>query len=231
MRTIITSPLPSISRKCYCCKENIHINKDNVDEAIFYDKKSYHRKCFIELCDKRVVMKRTDIAEKWKWVQKNIERIKIESNHHFSEAIYKEDINQFIMKEYDLVIIPSSVWQKLSNIYKGTFRGMSIGIPPEELIDMWERKIQYLNKVANQNATKGKTMNTDQRINYDLSILINKYDGYKKWKRDQKILESSSQNTSKNNFISTNIIKEVSMKSIDNNNDEEMSNLVDDIFN
>lgn len=230
MRTITASSPLNISRKCSCCKENICINRDTIDDAIFYDKKSYHRNCFIELCNKRANMKRIDIAEKWQWVQRNINHIKLESKYHFSEAISKEDINQFIMKEYDIAIIPSSVWQKLSNIYKGTFRGMSVGIPPNELIDMWKRKIEYLNKVANQNVTKGKIMNPDQRLNYDLSILINKYDGYKKWKRDQKILESNNQYTSENNFISTGIIKEVSKKSTDKNNDGEMSDLVDDIF-
>ena len=172
-----------------------------------------------------------NVAEKWQWVLKNIERISQESKYHYMESIYKEEINQFILSEYDLTIIPSSVWQKLSNIYFGTFRGMSVGISPEELIDMWRRKIDFLNRVANQNVTKGKVMNLDQRINYDLSILINKYDDYKKWKESQKILESDTQYISNNSSLDTSIINEVSRKVADKNEDSEMSDLVDDIFN
>lgn len=35
--TKISQPI-TISRKCDCCKEIISINKNNVDDAIFYDK-------------------------------------------------------------------------------------------------------------------------------------------------------------------------------------------------
>lgn len=228
--TKISQPI-TISRKCDCCKDIISINKNNVNDAIFYDKKSYHRKCFIDICNKRAKMKRMSVAEKWQWVLKNIERVSRESKYHYMESIYKEEINQFILSEYDLTIIPSSVWQKLSNIYFGTFRGMSVGIPPEELIDMWRRKIDYLNRVASQNVTKGKSMNIGQRINYDLSILVNKYDDYKKWKESQKILESDTQYISNNSSLDTSIINEVSRKVTNKNEDSEISDLVDDIFN
>lgn len=224
-----TKKIISINRKCGCCGSSICISKSSVDDAIFYDKKSYHRKCFIDICNKRAGMKRVDVAEKWLWVQKNINRIEKESRKHFLEAIYKEEVNQFIMEEYGLTVIPSSVWQKLSNIYTGSYRGMSIGISPDELIDMWKRKINYLNKVANQNVTKGKIMNTDQRIIYDLSVLINKYDRYKKWLESQKMLESDIMNNSRSQSISTSIINEVSKKNIDNY-ETEMTDLVDDIF-
>lgn len=228
--TKISQPI-SINRKCDCCKKTVYISKNNVDDAIFYDKKSYHRKCFIDICNKRANMKRENVAEKWQWVLRNIENIQIESREHFFKAVDKEEVNQFILEEYDLSIIPSSVWQKLGSIYSGTFRGMSIGISPNELIDMWRRKIDYLNKVANQNVTKGKVMNSEQRINYDLSILVNKYDGYRKWKENQKKLNSNNSNrVEKNkNSLSMSIINEASYRNT-KNNDAEISDLVDDIF-
>lgn len=228
--TRISQPI-TLKRKCDCCKETISINKDTVDDAIFYDKKYYHRKCFIDICNKRANMKRVNVAEKWQWVLRNIKNIEAKSNNYCLDALYKEEINQFILEEYDLTIIPSNVWKKLSNIYMGTWKGMSIGISPEELIDMWKRKIGYLNKVANQKITKGTQISSDQRINYDLSILINKYDGYKKWKESQKILESDIQLISKSSSIGTSIIKEVSKKNTDKNEGVEISGLVDDIFN
>lgn len=120
------------------------------------------------------------------------------------------------------------MWQKLGNIYNGTFKGMSVGIPPEHLLDMWRRKMDMLNGIASRNSTKGITMNIDQRINYDLSILINKYDSYLKWLEKQKILEAEKE-TEKNENIVGKSVGYISQKENSNNSDD-ISGLVDDIF-
>lgn len=88
-----------------------------------------------------------------------------------------------------MTIIPTTVWQKLGNIYNGTFKGMSVGIPPSDLLDMWQRKIDMLNGIAKKNEVKGIHMQPEQRLSYDLSILVNKYDSYLRWKEKQKYLK------------------------------------------
>ena len=133
-------------------------------------------------------------------------------------------------EKYEVTNIPKHIFIKLNSIYSGTFRGMNTSISPEELLDMWERKMSYLNKVADGNKTKGNEMNSAQRINYDLSILINKYDSYKKWKESQKILEyETASKINDNNLLGIGIMKEVS-KNTTNDKDDELSSLVDDIF-
>lgn len=220
----------SIKRVCGCCKDTIYISKNNIDDAIFYDKTTYHRNCFIQICNKRANMKRVDVSAKWKWVLTNIEKIDRESKTHLLLAIDKECVFDFIREAYEITTVPSSVFQKLSNIYGGTFRGMTIGISPSHLEDMWKRKIEYLNKVANRNITKGKEMQYEQRINYDLSILVNKYDSYLDWLEKQKVLESNNQHTSMSESMNISIIKEVSKKNEHKDNNEKITNLVDDIF-
>lgn len=37
-----------ISRVCACCNQSFYIDKDNINDAIYYDKKTYHSKCFID---------------------------------------------------------------------------------------------------------------------------------------------------------------------------------------
>lgn len=217
-----------IKRKCSCCGEDFYISKDNIDDAIYYDKKTYHSSCFINICNKRSQMKREDVSQKWTWVLNHLDSIKQESYEHLKLAIVKEDVFNFIKDTYDITIIPTTVWQKLSNIYNGTFKGMTYGIPPEHLLDMWERKIDMLNGIANRNNTKGKTMNADQRINYDLSVLVNKYDSYLKWLEKQKILEAEKE-IEKNENIVGKTIGYVAQKTEKNNSDD-ISDLVDDIF-
>ena len=217
-----------IKRKCSCCGEDFYISKDNIDDAIYYDKKTYHSSCFINICNKRSQMKREDVSQKWTWVLNHLDSIKQESYEHLKLAVIKEDVFNFIKDAYDITIIPTTVWQKLSNIYNGTFKGMTYGIPPEHLLDMWERKIDMLNGIANRNNTKGRTMNVDQRINYDLSVLVNKYDSYLKWLEKQKILEAEKE-IEKNENIVGKTIGYVAQKAEKNNSDD-ISDLVDDIF-
>ena len=217
-----------IKRKCSCCGEDFYISKDNIDDAIYYDKKTYHSSCFINICNKRSQMKREDVSQKWTWVLNHLDSIKQESYEHLKLAVVKENVFNFIKDAYDITIIPTTVWQKLSNIYNGTFKGMTYGIPPEHLLDMWERKIDMLNGIANRNNTKGITMNVDQRINYDLSVLVNKYDSYLKWLEKQKILEAEKE-IEKNENIVGKTIGYVTQKSEKNNSDD-ISDLVDDIF-
>ena len=217
-----------IKRKCSCCGEDFYISKDNIDDAIYYDKKTYHSSCFINICNKRSQMKREDVSQKWTWVLNHLDSIKQESYEHLKLAVIKEDVFNFIKDAYDITIIPTTVWQKLSNIYNGTFKGMTYGIPPEHLLDMWKRKIDMLNGIANRNSTKGKTMNADQRINYDLSVLVNKYDSYLKWLEKQKILEADKE-IEKNENIVGKTIGYVSQKT-EKSNVDDISDLVDDIF-
>ncbi len=228
MRYINNNQKIGIKRKCSCCGEYFYINNENVKDAIYYDKKTYHSSCFISICNKRSKMKREDISQKWTLVLNNLEHIREESFKHLSLAITKEGIFDFIKNAYDVTIIPTTVWQKLGNIYNGTFKGMTFGIPPGHLLDMWKRKIDMLNGIANRNSTKGITMNTDQRINYDLSILVNKYDSYLRWLERQKILEAEKE-IEKNENIVGKSVGYVAQK-VNNNNSDDISGLVDDIF-
>lgn len=228
MRYIKNNQQIGIRRKCGYCGEDFCISNDNIDDAIYYDKKTYHSSCFINICNKRSKMKREDISQKWNWVLNNMESVKNESFQHLSLVITKENIFDFIKDAYDITIIPTTVWQKLDNIYNGTFKGMSVGIPPEHLLDMWKRKMDMLNGIANRNSTKHIKMNIDQRINYDLSILINKYDSYLKWLEKQKILAAEKE-IEKNENIVGQSVGYISQKESSNSSDD-ISSLVDDIF-
>jgi len=218
-----------IKRICGCCKEGIYINNYNINDAIYYDKKTYHSNCFIGMSEKRSKMKRTDVSEKWKWVLSNINVIKKETFIHLRNAIEKEEIFEFIKDAYNITIVPTTVWQKLGNIYAGTFKGMSTGIPVSHLFDMWKRKIDMLNNIADKNRSKGSIMSAEQRLNYDLSILVNKYDSYLKWLEQQKIIEAELKKSvvSEKSNVTCIINTKEKTKSC---KDDDMTDLVDDIF-
>ena len=94
---------------------------------------------------------------------------------------------------------------------------------------MWQRKIDMLNGIAKKNEIKGIHMQSEQRLSYDLTILINKYDSYLRWKEKQKILEAEKETEKSQNIVSqsigyTNVSKD---KKVDT---DDISDLVDDIF-
>ena len=221
-----------IKRVCGCCKEDFYISNNNIDDAIYYDNKTYHSSCFINICNKRSKMKREDVSTKWTWVLNNLPLIKQESYEHLSLAITKENVFDFIRDTYDVTIIPTTIWQKLASIYNGTFKGMTFGIPPEHLLDMWKKKIDMLNGIAEKNKTKGNPMSADQRINYDLTVLVNKYDSYLKWLEKQKIIETENKKKIelKRTDIATSIINTKANEGNLNQRNDDMSDLVDDIF-
>lgn len=232
MRYIKNNQQIGIHRKCGCCGEDFYISNGNIDDAIYYDKKTYHSSCFINICNKRSKMKRADVSQKWTWVLGHLNSIKQKSNEHLGLAITKENIFNFIRETYDITIVPTTVWQKLSDIYCGTFKGMTAGIPPEHLLDMWKRKIDMLNTIADKNKTKGIQMLSDKRISYDLSILVNKYDSYLRWLEKQKIIEAENKKKIelKRTEIGASIINTKSSEGSSKQKNDNMSDLVDDIF-
>ncbi len=221
-----------LKRKCGCCGEYFYINKNNIDEAIYYDKKTYHSSCFIEMCKKNSQKKRKDVVAKWTRILESYSELQTESRQRFINELTKDEIFLFIQQAYDITVVPTTVWHKLGYIYNGTFKGMSRGIPPEHLLDMWKQKINSLNRLAQRNTIKGKEMSIEQRIKYDLSVLINKYNNYLKWLEKQKILEAEKQEKQNDMLVTSiglvnsihNRIKE------ENTNTDNISNLVDDIF-
>lgn len=228
MRYIKDNHHVGIRRKCGCCEEYFYISHNDIDDAIYYDKKTYHSSCFINMCNKRSQMKREDVSQKWAWILNHLDQIRKESYQHLSLAITKENVFEFIKDSYDVTIVPTTVWQKLSDIYNGTFKGMSVGIPPEHLLDMWKRKIDMLNGIADRNKTKGLVMSSDKRINYDLSILVNKYDSYLRWLEKQRIIEAEKEIEKSENIVGKSI--GYTSNKPEKNNSDDISALVDDIF-
>lgn len=228
MRYIKDNQHVGIRRKCGCCEEYFNISHNDIDDAIYYDKKTYHSSCFINMCNKRSQMKREDVSQKWTWVLNHLDQIRKESYQHLSLAITKENVFEFIKDSYDVTIVPTTVWQKLSDIYNGTFKGMSVGIPPEHLLDMWKRKIDMLNGIADRNKTKGLVMSSDKRINYDLSILVNKYDSYLRWLEKQRIIEAEKEIEKSENIVGKSI--GYTSNKPEKNDPDDISDLVDDIF-
>lgn len=102
------------------------------------------------------------------------------------EKFDRNILYSYLQERYEVTKFPKQFFIKLSNIFNGKLSDLAKPIPPEHLYDMWLQKETYLNKVYMDNIRKGKKMDGYVRANYDLAILLSKYDSYLKWLDRQK---------------------------------------------
>ena len=175
----------AITRKCSICKEPIQINETNEDFFITLknETKSYtHTNCYIE---KQTTKKRS--PKTVEECQEYIEQCRQSTKAIEKKKSTKNELYEFLFDMYDISYFPQYFYIKMDSVYKGTMKNLNKPVPPEDLLDMWKQKRNYLDKVAEQNRKKGNEISGVNRVNYDLAILLSKYDSYLKWKEQQKI--------------------------------------------
>ena len=99
---------------------------------------------------------------------------------------------------------------------------------------MFQKQQKNLTKIYMNNVKKGKKMTNIERFNYDLAVIVNKYDSYKQWKEKQKLLRNNEQEeqeylSSRKDF--TQIQNNNNM--LENSDDEtelDISSIVNDLF-
>lgn len=234
--------MKEIKKKCFCCKKDILIQSDD-NELIYYDKHYMHTDCFVNWCNEKKTPKRKNALlniEKYMleankeiktlFESKNISENKIRQfNQQAMDEIKKwfdgSDLCSFIKQVYDIKVVP---WQRIKKVINGDDK--SDGIPADDLLDMWDRKLEWLNSVAEKKKMTSP-MTQEQRVLYDLAILKNKYNSYLQWKEKQKILEiEQAIEREKGQNIITNSMAFVTQKQNDIGESDDISDLVDDIF-
>lgn len=223
----------SLTRKCSCCGESLQITKNVIGEIIYCDGKTYHKDCFANLCKEKMSSKRKDTVKKYTDLFNSIDKLSKDTIEYFKPIILKDMVYRFIVKHYHPTNIPYYVWNKLEEIYNGTYKDMTKSIPPNHLLDMWKRQIDALDKMHNKMELEGKHLDPVQKINYDLAVLIGKYDSYLSWREKQRIIEverikNKYDTTSIRPIVDKNAIKANENKGEDTFN---FDDLVDDIFN
>lgn len=143
------------------------------------------------------------------------------------ERSIRLQLSDFIYREYDVSFLPKHFFINLDKVYKGTYKNLNKPVPVEDLLDMWQQKMDYLNKVADHNRQMGKKIEGIARINYDLAILLSKYDSYCEWKakkasEKQELKQSTTSQTIK-------ITNMIASKYAAINNDSDISSIIDEI--
>lgn len=146
----------------------------------------------------------------------------LENSRHNPDVIRfitKNHLIKYLQKTYNVVYMPDYFYIKLDEVFNGTYKNMSRGVPPQDLLDMWIRKQAYLNQKRDWNKSRGNPIDGLHLIQYDLAILLSKYGSYLQWKEEQRIAQE------KNKIIEKQIeidIKKLN-KIVDNNLKEDQA--------
>lgn len=210
-----------IQRKCSKCKQSIELDKDNV---IYCKDKYYHFDCFIEL----QLNKKRNKLSKEEWIIK-AKQIQEETKSILKYIVDKEKLFKWIQYKYNIVVLPKYFFIKMDSIFNGTYKGLSKGIPAEDILDMWQRKKKELDRLADNNKRKGKELDKIARVQYDLAIILSKYDSYLEWKEKQKVLELEKTTIAETyNKIDYKTIHKVVENQ--NKNNDDISDILDEVF-
>lgn len=213
--------------KCHECKQEIDLFTEDLSNLIRYDNKNYHNGCFCKMCERKSKKKNTT-QKKWLGCLKHIKDIQDESNKYYINIFYRKKLEKFLKEEYDLVLIPSNFFVRLSQINNGSYKNIGVCISNKDIYDMWQMKIKKFNEIAHWKKSQGQHIDSTERLIYDLAILVNKYNSFVEWKNKQKILEMAEKTKEKEHHadeILTNVIVKSSYKE-----GGDISNLVDEIF-
>ena len=231
-----------IKKKCKYCGKDI-IVPDQINDCVFYDDRYFHIDCFKQQCQlkntkkwnaalihideyKSVAFQQlNEILKEKHFDDKTLEQYKLDATKYVKNWFDEADVNEFVREFYGIQVVP---YARLAQVYKGTFKQGMIPIPACDLLEMWKKKKTFLTKVYQKNLSENKTFSPENRIYYDLAILINKYNSFLKWKEEQSILENKP-----NEIVQTPNLTQFVTASPQNNNtdeDKDIKDLVEDIF-
>lgn len=218
-----------ITRKCSGCSELIEVNRNNITNVLYYKNKYYHSKCFCEIAEKRSKAKRSTAIE-WKTALDSLLELEIDTKRMLESAWAKDDLNEWLLSNYDIAAVPTRFWQVAADLERGSYKGKKCRpVSISMLVDMWKWGQNRLNKIAAKNKINhmGPQNDTD-RLRYDLSILIGHVGDYIKYttrtKEESVEIKNRVQVTNKINYENLNVQQKE--KQEDNN----IFDLMNDIF-
>lgn len=164
-----------MKRKCMICDDSGEKSiETKYDDFLKIGSSYVHTNCYLI---KLTTRKKDRLCEKDALIE--IQRIKSVMKSEVDLKRVKEDFFELIMNYYN-VNIPKFFYIRIAEIANGTREGVKEPISYYELFEMYsnEKMMRKLDKIAHKKNMTDKS----KRLFWDLSIIVNEYDNYKKAK-------------------------------------------------
>lgn len=228
-----------LTRKCSICRNEFDITKVKyIKDKTFMELECYINKELKKGIDIETINKKIEILQESMRIEEELKKQKeiekenkklLAKQNEIDRSKKREDFLKYIRNEYDISSFSKMFYIKIAEINNGTYKDMSEGIAYEDLLFMFKRKQQYLNKINERNKSIGKSIKGIARVNYDLAVIIGMYDEYREWKRKKSILQSNEE-VKKEESNNTIKIDYNSISPIKSNDEDDILDIIDDIY-
>lgn len=170
------------TRTCYKCKNKINITLENLNSCEFVKYKNYfyHTDCFIEQATEKV-NKHNRFSITWQEALDNLDTYKSDANDAVKTVFYKDFLNEYLIDHYEVATFSNYFWNVISEIKNGKYRKKRCKkINMSEILEMWKYYQKELDKIYKENLKRGNEIFGEDRVLYDLAIIMKNYDKIKK---------------------------------------------------
>lgn len=216
-----------LERKCAKCKGVINIERNHIADVIYFDKKYYHESCFEEMASQKAASKRGK-PQMWQDALDNIWELEVDTKIMLERFWVKDDLNAHILKEYDIVVVPSRFWQIIADLENGMYKSKKCKpVSMDIILGAWRWGQKKLNEINISNKKNHKGPSDDSgRLMYDLSIIVSKIPNYLAHTAKMKAVSAtSSQSASKTKINYDNLENKTGAHDIN-----DISDLLNEIF-
>ncbi len=214
----------TVERKCNKCKQPIVIDKNDINEVVLFKELYYHEDCFRALAAEKAANPRT--SPEWKKaLDDNLVQVKQAAIQAINYKIGHDMLWDHLLASYNINMVTKYISKTTEQVVNGTYKGKSNPIPYRDFATCWIESQPDLNRIAMKNEHLGKKMAGDQRINYDMAIVVRYYPEWKKAK------EKAEQH--KKEIINSVVFEEIDMSRIGRNKQNkkrDMSDVADYLF-
>lgn len=171
-----------LERTCFKCKKVMAIDVDNVNNVVYFKDHYYHIDCFKELAIKRASDKRCIPA--WKEaLDDGMRQIQKDASHMIDYCYGNNLLTKHLLSNYDIYSVSNYSRKIIESVITGKYKGKSKPISYRALAECWIAEQPELDKIYLNNKRLGKIMSGDQRVNYDLAVVVRLYP---KWKSERE---------------------------------------------
>lgn len=214
-------------RKCGHCGNDIVIERNNISGVLYFDKKYYHDDCFVEAVKDKPLTK-TGKPSKWHKALDDLPALANKAKEELEYYWVRDDFYNWILSHYDVIVLPDRFWSTICGIGNGKYRNKKCKpIPLETIYGTWrwgQKKLDKIN-VNNKKNHRGPA-DDDERLLYDLSIVVSKVPNYLTHLSKMKALEAETrQATEKTKINYNNLERQANTNQID-----DISDMLDEIF-
>ena len=202
-----------IVRKCKACSQPIEIDMDNINNVVFYKTLYYHKTCFCNLAKNKVESKKGKY-EDWQYALDHLSEFEIAAKDRLEYPIIKDNFNEYLLKNYNVVAVPDRLWEVAATLEKGIYKRKKCKpISIKILHEAWVWGQHKLNKINSQNKMnhKGPT-NDEERILYDFAVLVAKIPNYLAHKSKIEAMQAEAKKETAINRINYNNMKRTETK-------------------